>query len=153
LSAQDEEKQADGGDESAEAEAAPAAKAAPKEVAAEQQDSDPRPYFARAYPKNAELEALVAAFDRGDYATVRTDAPALAARAGDPAVKRAAEDLARRIQPDSLSAALVVIGAGLLLFLVYTYWGHAPHDDHNAPAPSGPAPTAPAPRRSAEAPR
>ncbi len=121
---------------------------------ADEHDPDPRPYFARLYPDNSELAALVDAFQRGDYAAVRRGAPALAERAGDPDVKRAAEDLVRRTRPDSVSAALVLIGAGLLLFLVYTYWGHTPHDDHNAPSQSGPPQTAPAaPRRSAEAPQ
>ena len=119
-------------DAAPDAKAAPDTKAAAKDEPDDEQDSDPRPYFARAYPKHADLDALVDAFTRGDYATVRSGAPALVARSGDPEVKRAAEDLARRIRPDSLSAALVLIGAGLLLFLVYTYWGHTPHDDHNA---------------------
>ena len=79
------------------------------------------PAFARDFPKNAELEELVRAFARGDYRTVRDGAPKLAASASDPAVKRAAELLRQRIEPDPLARALFLIAAALLVALT-SYW-------------------------------
>jgi hypothetical protein len=117
-------KQGEEQDREAEAEQPEPASPADAATAAE----DERPYFARAYPRDPALEVLIEAFDRGNYAKVRTDARALADRSTDPAVKGAAEDLLRRIQPDSLSTALVVLGIGLLLFLAYSYLGHPPHE-------------------------
>lgn len=89
---------------------------------------DDRPFFARAYPRSPELEPLIVAFDRGNYALVRTDARALADKTSDVAVKAAAEDLLRRTRPDSLSSALVLIALGLLVYLAITYLGHSPHE-------------------------
>lgn len=73
-----------------------------------------------------ELRALMAAFDRGDYAHVRQEAPLLAARTKDPAVRRLAEDLGRRIEPDPISVYLVALAGVLLVFLAAWYWTH-PH--------------------------
>mgnify|MGYP001468025057 CR=1 FL=1 len=87
-----------------------------------------RPFFARAYPHTPELEPLIVAFDRGNYAKVRAEARTLADKTPDAAVKAAAEDLLRRTRPDPLSAALVLIGLGLLVYLAFTYLGHAPHE-------------------------
>lgn len=103
---------------------------APKPAAPieEEAGGDDRPFFARAYPRNRSLDELIVAFERGNYAKVRTDARVLADRTKDPAVKGAAEDLLRRIQPDSLSTALIIVGALLLLFLAYSYLGHPPHE-------------------------
>ncbi len=89
---------------------------------------DDRPFFARAYPRSPELEPLIVAFDRGNYALVRTDARALADKTSDVAVKAAAEDLLRRTRPDSLSSALVLIALGLLVYIAITYLGHSPHE-------------------------
>jgi hypothetical protein len=102
--------------------------AKPAAPSGEEAIGDDRPFFARAYPRDRTLDELIVAFERGNYAKVRTDARALADRTKDAAVKGAAEDLLRRIQPDSLSTALVVVGIGLLLFLAYSYLGHAPHE-------------------------
>jgi hypothetical protein len=95
---------------------APAPEPAPPE--------DARPAFAHDYPRDPDLDALVAAFDRGDYATVRRRAPAVASGAADPRVERAAQDLLRRISPDPLSRLLVLIAAALLVFLSVWYFTH-----------------------------
>ncbi len=93
----------------------------------ETEPEDGRPLFARTYPRHADLDALVDAFERGNYARVRLEAPALAGRAEDPAVKRAAEDLFKRIQPDFVSKTLLVIAALLLVFFAYHYLGGHAH--------------------------
>ena len=79
------------------------------------------PAFARDFPKDPELDALVVAFARGDYLAVRQRAPKLAASTSDPQVKRAAELLRQRIEPDPLARALFVIAAALLIVLT-SYW-------------------------------
>jgi hypothetical protein len=89
------------------------------------------PAFARDFPKDPELDALVVAFARGDYRAVRERAPKLAASATDPQVKRAAELLRERIEPDPLARTLFLIAAALLVLLT-SYWVlHASH--HGAP--------------------
>jgi hypothetical protein len=93
----------------------------------ETEPEDGRPLFARTYPRHADLDALVEAFERGNYAHVRQEAPALAGRAEDPAVKLAAEDLFKRIQPDFVSKTLLVIAALLLVFFAYHYLGGHAH--------------------------
>jgi hypothetical protein len=87
------------------------------------------PAFARDFPKDPELDALVVAFARGDYQAVRQRAPTLAASTTDPDVKRAAELLRERIEPDPLARLLFLIAAALLIVLT-SYWvlhsHHAP---------------------------
>lgn len=96
--------------------------------------ADDRPPFAREWPRDEELDRLLAAFSRGNYATVRTGAPALAAKSADPAVKRAATELRRRIDPDPLSSVLLLIAIGLLAVFAIHYLGHdgAPETDKPA---------------------
>ena len=89
---------------------------------------DERPPFARAWPRDEELEALLAAFSRGNHALVRDRAPELAKRTGDPRVRDAALDLRRRIDPDPLSALLLLVAIGLLVVLASHYLGHRPDD-------------------------
>lgn len=80
--------------------------------------------FTRAYPRDPELDALVAAFEKGNYAKVRAEAPLLAKRATDAEVARAARDLRARIEPDPLASYLIA-GTGLLLaFLVAWFYTH-----------------------------
>jgi hypothetical protein len=98
------------------------------------------PAFARDFPNDAELTALVTAFAAGDYATVRTGAPALASKTKDEHVKRAAELLRARIEPDPTARVFFALTAALLVFLM-TWW--ATHDgpqSHVQPQPQ-PAPT------------
>jgi len=79
------------------------------------------PAFARRYPQNEELAALVAAFVRGDFARVRREAPALAETSEDAAVREAALDLRQRIDPSRFSLYLLALGAALLGFLYLHY--------------------------------
>lgn len=83
-----------------------------------------RPRFADAYPRDPELDALVAAFARGDYRTVRDEAPALAARSTDFAVQKAARDLRARLEPDPLAIRMLIGAAALLLFFTWWFYSH-----------------------------
>jgi hypothetical protein len=76
-----------------------------------------RPQFARAFPRTPELDALVEAFGRGDYAAVRARAPCLQRSADDPAVRDAARTLVERTRPDPAAVALLAIAALLLAVL------------------------------------
>jgi hypothetical protein len=87
-----------------------------------------RPRFAREFPQDAALDALVDAFERGDYAHVRKAAPELAKTATDDAVKTAARTLVERTEPDPLAVRLLVV-TGVLLLVLTAWWvvhGHAP---------------------------
>ena len=46
--------------------------------------------FAKGFPEDPELGRLLAAFESGDYRTVRDEAPKLAARTENPRVREAA---------------------------------------------------------------
>jgi hypothetical protein len=86
------------------------------------------PSFARAFPRLPELDALVEAFARGDYATVRANAPRLAESTSEEPVRAAARTLLARTRPDPLAVALLALGAVLLVALG-GYWmayGKAP---------------------------
>ncbi len=88
-------------------------------------DGAERPKFLLKFPHHPELDRLVAAFEAGDYATVRRDAPALVDGAEDPAVRDAALELERRIEPDPLMKYLLLASVVLLVFLVLqAYFGH-----------------------------
>src|SRR5262249_7695192 len=79
---------------------------------------DPRvPAFAHGWPHDEALDALVAAFEAGDYARVRRDAPLLARRTESDAVRRAARELARRLDPDPIAVYMLMAAAALLVFL------------------------------------
>jgi hypothetical protein len=82
------------------------------------------PRFAADFPRHEELDALVVAFARGDYATVRERAPELAKRADDEAVRRAAERLAHALTPDPGAKILFGLAAALLVFLTVWWLGH-----------------------------
>jgi hypothetical protein len=75
------------------------------------------PTFARTFPRSPELDALVEAFARGDYAAVRAGASSLARASGDPAVQEAARTLVERTRPEPLTVALLAIAAVLLVVL------------------------------------
>lgn len=87
-------------------------------------ETDQRPAFAEGYPRDPELDTLVAAFERGDFGYVRAVAPGLAERATDPIVKQAALDLRARIEPDPMSRWVVLGTGALLAFLVAWFYGH-----------------------------
>jgi hypothetical protein len=78
-----------------------------------------RPRFARDYPK--ELDDLVAAFEAGNYALVRSEAGKIAQGDGSAKVKAAARDLVARTQPDRLQLLLIGLAFALLVGLA-AYW-------------------------------
>ena len=84
-----------------------------------------RPGFVRDFPKDPELDRLVRAFELGNYAFVREHGKKLAESAGDGAVRRAANELVRRIEPDPLVKILFGMSVALFLFMVfYAYRSH-----------------------------
>ena len=97
------------------------------------------PSFARDFPDDPELGSLVAAFAAGDYATVRKGAPGLASKTTDEDVKRAAELLRSRIDPDPTSRLFFALTAALLVFLM-AWW--ATHDGKHHAAAAAPKPPA-----------
>jgi hypothetical protein len=78
--------------------------------------------------------ALVAAFEAGDYARVRREAPTLARQTESDDVRRAARELAARIEPDPVARSMVAGAALLLAFLAGWYWSH-PHVESPPSAP------------------
>lgn len=84
------------------------------------------PAFARGFPRDPALDALVAAFEAGDFARVRREAPELAKQTDRDEVRAAARELMRRLDPDPLAVYLLGIAAVLLAFLAGWYWLH-PH--------------------------
>jgi len=78
-----------------------------------------RPSFARDFPRTPEVDALVDAFARGDYARVRAAAPDVE-RSEDPATRDAARMLVDRTRPDPL--VLVLLGIATALFVVIAAW-------------------------------
>ena len=83
-----------------------------------------RPRFLLEFPKDPELQRLMAAFEAGNYEAVRTGAPDLAERTEDPLVRAAARELRRRIDPDPLMKYLLWVALGLFVFVVWhTYSG------------------------------
>jgi hypothetical protein len=80
--------------------------------------------FTRSFPDDPDLRRLVEAFESGDYYTVRTGAPALAERTADPAVRKAALELRRRIEPDPAQLYLLGLTFALLVFLVAWFYLH-----------------------------
>jgi hypothetical protein len=90
-------------------------------------DGMDRPEFVLDFPEDPELERLIAAFEAGNYALVRTDAPRLAASTESPAVRDAALELRRRIEPDPLAKYLLAISVLLLVFLTVWAYGVSVH--------------------------
>ncbi len=129
----DEETDESERDPEAPAEPEPAAEA-PEGAAAAPVDPE-RPLFAADWPRSPYLDRLLVAFERGNYAYVRSEAPRVAERASDPAVKTAALELRRRIDPAPLAGFLVIIAIGLLVVLAGHYLGK-----HNPGAPPTVAP-------------
>ena len=82
------------------------------------------PPFAQQYPRDETLDSLLATFERGDYGTVREGAQKLIASSAKPAVKQAAEDLLRRLEPDPLARYLLGVSVLLLAFFTVWYFTH-----------------------------
>ena len=83
-----------------------------------------RPRFLLGFPPHPDLQRLAAAFEAGNYALVRDEAEALAERAESPAVRDAALELRRRIEPDPLAKYLLALTGALLLFLAWFAYHH-----------------------------
>jgi hypothetical protein len=77
-----------------------------------------RPAFLLAFPPDPELEALIVAFEAGNFAKVRKEAPELARRTSDESVRRAALELRQRIDPDPLLVLMLVLALSLFAFVV-----------------------------------
>jgi len=86
-----------------------------------------RPRFLQAFPDNPELVELVRAFEAGNYARVRREAPALAQRTSDARVRAAARELRRRIDPDPALRYILIAALALLVVLVWWAYGHSVH--------------------------
>lgn len=99
------------------------------------------PSFAKDFPENEELAALVDAFARGDYKTASEGGLALAKKTDDEAVKKAALLLAERTKPDPTSRLLFLLTAGLLVFLSLWWMTHDGPPKDAPPAPTTPVPT------------
>jgi hypothetical protein len=86
-----------------------------------------RPHFLLELPHDPALEPLIEAFESGNYARVRAQAPEVAKHSADPEVRRAAEELLARIEPDPLVKLLLAVAIGLFLFVVvWVYVKQAP---------------------------
>ena len=81
-----------------------------------------RPAFAKDYPP--ELDELVAAFERGNYASVREGADKLSRESSDGKVKAAAADLRARTEADPMQKVLLAIVAVLLVGLAGYWWAN-----------------------------
>ena len=86
----------------------------------------PIPSFARDFPRDDALDALVRAFARGDYALVRAEAPKLAQAAQDERVALAARILRQRVEADPIGKG--ILGLSLLVLVVLSAWWIA-HDE------------------------
>lgn len=86
-------------------------------------DGRERPRFLLSFPSDPQLDVLVRAFERGDFASVREAAPKLAASTADPAVRAAALELRRRIDPDPTVVRLLLLACALLIFV--SVWAYA----------------------------
>lgn len=104
------------------------------------------PAFARDFPENEELGALVDAFARGDYKTASEGSVTLANKTDDDAVKKAALLLAERTKPDPASRVLFLLTATLLVFLSVWWMTHDGPPKDAPPAPATPVPTVEIPR-------
>jgi hypothetical protein len=78
------------------------------------------PSFAKDYPDDPALGALVESFERGNYRAVRDGAAKLQGSDASDAVKDAARDLRSRTEPSRFQLALLAIAA-LLVLVLSTY--------------------------------
>jgi len=106
----------------AEARPAPGDDRKPEPAEPDLEADDGRPAFARRFPRDPALDALVQAFEQGNYAHVRREAPALAKRTDRPEVRKAARELKRRLDPDPLAVYMLIAAVLLLVFLAGWYW-------------------------------
>lgn len=83
------------------------------------------PAFARDFPADPALDALVLAFSKGDYTAVARGAAKLERSAESEALRRAARMLRDRTRPAPAAAVLIVVSA-LLLALLSLWWTLGP---------------------------
>lgn len=88
-------------------------------------DGRERPIFVLGFPHDPELDRLVRAFELGNYAYVRAQAPKLAAQGSTSEIRAAASELARRIEPDPLIKVLLALSVALLIALAF--WAYKTH--------------------------
>jgi len=100
-----------------------------------------RPGFAKDYPEDADLLALVDAFEAGNYRAVRAGVARIEAGAEKSAgVKKAARNLRSRTEPSRTQLLLLAITAALVVVLSgYEIALHG--GDSRAPDPPAPKPT------------
>lgn len=82
-------------------------------------DGRERPRFIATFPDDPALNALVQAFERGDFGYVRSNAGKVIESSTSSEVKAAAAELRRRIDPDPSVALLLGLAAAVFLFLVF----------------------------------
>lgn len=98
--------------------------------AAERLDADgrERPPFLLNFPKDPKLDLLVQAYEAGNFRYVRSHAAQLIAETDNPEVRKAAEQLRRRIDPHPLVVTMLAIAIVLFSFLVVWAYTAASHD-------------------------
>lgn len=116
----------------------------PSAAATANAPSIPGPAFAKDFPRDPELDRVLALFEQGNYAAVRTAAADLIARTKDDEIRAAAKQILDRLKPDPLALYLVGIAAALLVILAGWYWTH-PHEALPPPSNQGIQPPAPGP--------
>ena len=97
------------------------------------------PAFARVFPRDPELDRIVAAFAAGNFRSVRDAAPKLAASTSEEAVRTAALTLLERTRPDPASRVVLLATAALLLVLTAWWIAHDGPPTDAADAASAPA--------------
>lgn len=107
--------------------------------------ADPRgwgfPSFARDFPEDDALDAIVALYAAGDYRAVAERGQKLADETEDEAVKKAALLLVERTRPDPASRIVFLLTAALLALLAIWWVTHDGPPKDAPPAPAGPVPT------------
>lgn len=95
------------------------------------------PAFAKDFPPDPALDALVDLFEQGNYAAAREKAEALKKSTESASVRSAADEILRRMKPDPLALYLVALSAALLAALAGWYWTHPGPDGrtHEAAPP------------------
>ncbi len=96
-----------------------------------------RARFARDFPREPEVDALVSAFESGNYALVRLEGQKLAASTKSDAVREAAHELIARTDADPLARVLIAV-TGALLFFLTAWWlsnGHISEASASPPPP------------------